>query len=216
MAHAVDEPDCMAVYLHEHHHAVTAACSGEVAAHLRGAVGLGGGAGGGGSSMTLGKVGQGELAPGDAREIPFVSDTSGSIIIILNSEDKGPLNFQLRTPGMDIDDESINGDNAAERGFVYESYNDGEGTNVIYFKTDSGEHGTYLGKLDNPAGNPDIKYTIEFHLESSVQLSSELDDADDQPQTVELHRLRAIVADHAPLRWGNKLLVSERMQGLAP
>ena len=37
--------------------------------------------------MTLGKVGQGELAPGDAREIPFVSDTSGSIIIILNSED---------------------------------------------------------------------------------------------------------------------------------
>ena len=138
----------------------------------------GGGAGGGGSSMTLGKVGQGELAPGDAREIPFVSDTSGSIIIILNSEDKGPLNFQLRTPGMDIEDEGITGENAAERGFVYESYNDGEGTNVIYFKTGSGEHGAYLGKLDNPDENPDIKYTIEFHLESSIYLSSELDGYD--------------------------------------
>ena len=128
--------------------------------------------------MTLGKVGQGELAPGDAREIPFVSDTSGSIIIILNSEDKGPLNFQLRTPGMDIEDEGITGENAAERGFVYESYNDGEGTNVIYFKTGSGEHGTYLGKLDNPDENPDIKYTIEFHLESSIYLISELDGYD--------------------------------------
>ena len=143
-----------------------------------GNAGDGGGAGGGGSSMTLGKVGQGELAPGDAREIPFVSDTSGSIIIILNSEDKGPLNFQLRTPGMDTEDEGITGENAAERGFVYESYNDGEGTNVIYFKTGSGEHGTYLGKLDNPDENPDIKYTIEFHLESSIYLSSELDGYD--------------------------------------
>ena len=143
-----------------------------------GNAGDGGGAGGEGSSMTLGKVGQGELAPGDAREIPFVSDTSGSIIIILNSEDKGPLNFQLRTPGMDIEDEGINSENAAELGFIYEAYNDGEGTNVIYFKTGSGEHGTYLGKLDNPDDNPDIKYTIEFHLESSIYLSGELDGYD--------------------------------------
>ena len=143
-----------------------------------GNAGDGGGAGVDDPSMVLGKVGQGELAPGGSRQLPFVSDTSGSIIIILNSTDSGTLNFQLRTPGMDNDAEGINGENAAEHGFVYESYNDGEGTNVQYFKTNSGEHGIYLGKLDNPAANPSLKYTIEFRLESSIYLSSELDGYD--------------------------------------
>ena len=151
---------------------------GEEEKEEAGNAGDGGGAGIADPSMALGKVDQGELAPGDSRQLPFVSDTSGSIIIILNSTDQGSLDFQLRTPGMDNNTESINSENAAEHGFVYESYNDGEGTNVQYFKTNSGEHGIYLGKLDNPAANPSLKYTVEFRLESSIYLSGELNGYD--------------------------------------
>ena len=143
-----------------------------------GDAGQGGGAGGGGSSMALGKVGQGEIVPGGGRQIPFASDTSGSIIIILNSEDKGPLEFRLRTPSMGIEEQEITGENAAEFGFIYESYNDGEGTNVQFFKTGAGELGTYIGKISNPGNNPAIGYTVEFYLEHAAYLSSELDGYD--------------------------------------
>ncbi len=143
-----------------------------------GDAGQGGGAGAGGSSMALGKVGQGEIVPGGGRQIPFASDTSGSIIIILNSEDKGPLEFRLRTPSMGEEEPEITGENAAEYGFIYESYNDGEGTNVQFFKTGAGEFGTYIGKISNPGNNPAIKYTVEFYLEHAAYLSSELDGYD--------------------------------------
>ena len=82
------------------------------------------------------------------------------------------------TPSMGIEDQEITGENAAEFGFIYESYNDGEGTNVQFFKTGAGELGTYIGKISNPGNNPAIGYTVEFYLEHAAYLSSELDGYD--------------------------------------
>lgn len=143
--------------------------------------GLGGDEGEGGGAgdlptepLSLGKVTHGDIGPGDEGSYFFSSDTSGSIIIILNAEDEGSLDFTVVTP----DGTFVDSANAGNHNAVYVSYNDGEGNLVQTYKFLAGQVGSYEVAISSDTENPLIRYVLEFHLDSPVKLHGELDDSD--------------------------------------
>jgi len=137
-------------------------------------LGGGGAAADDGETLALGKVTHREIVPGGSDRYFFASDTSGSIIIILNSEDEGSLEFTVTLPSGDI----VDGPEAANHNGSYVSYNDGEGNIIQTYKFTAAEPGDYEASIENPPGNPTLKYSIEFHLESPIKLKGVLDSED--------------------------------------
>ena len=99
-----------------------------------------------------GRVGDrhdGVLLPGDDTEIPLHSDTSGSIIIILNSELPGSIVFSVRTPtGQVVDPAS-----AAGLGVGYITYSEGEGQVVQSYHFSAADQGDYTALLVGTRAN---------------------------------------------------------------
>jgi hypothetical protein len=136
----------------------------------------GGGAGVEGSELGLGKVVDGVLQPGGDGTTSFVSDTSGSIIIILVSDDEGGVTFSIVTPS----GVRINPSNAGANGIEYLTYNDGEGHVVQSYRFPFGEVGTYAVDLVNTSSVA-IAYSLEMRVESPLVLAAALDRDDLEP-----------------------------------
>jgi hypothetical protein len=125
----------------------------------------------------LGGVYSGRLQPGDESILPLMSDTSGSIIIILRVQQSPGVPFSLETPGgLEVDPFT-----AGALGVEYLSYADGEGQGVQSYTFRPGEVGTFLALVTNPPENEALDYTLEIHLESSLRLMAALDRAEVDP-----------------------------------
>jgi hypothetical protein len=140
----------------------------------------GGGGGGilGGSGYPIGTVYTGVLQSGDQGLFALLSDTSGSIIIILSTKQPGSLQFSVVDPA----GSSINPANAGGFGVEYLSLSDGEGQLLQTYKFASGQSGVYLAHLENPAaGGVAVEYSLEIYLESAITMEAELDPPEVEP-----------------------------------
>jgi hypothetical protein len=107
--------------------------------------------------------------------LPLVSDTSESIIIILNSELPGGIHFNIQTPA-DGSDRLIDPFAAGALPDVdYQTYGDGEGHEIQAYRFRPSEIGTYTALLENPATNAAIAYSLELWIESDVALEVSVD-----------------------------------------
>ncbi len=127
------------------------------------------GSGGAESSHPPGDVYSGVLEAGDTGIFPLISDTSESIIIILNSELPGGIGFSIITPSGQMVDPPAAG---ALDDVDYQTYGDGEGHEVQAYKFEPCVVGTYLAQLDNPVDNAPIEYTLEVYIESGLVLEA--------------------------------------------
>ncbi len=136
----------------------------------RGAADAGRGAGVEGSDYSTGNVYDGILQPGDSGDLPLHSDTSGSIIIILNTEEPGGFEFLLTTPsGLEVSP------NMVGFGIEYVSFTDGEGQAVQAYSIDSAEIGSYTAAIANPSETAAIAYHLELVVDGGTMLSAVLD-----------------------------------------
>ena len=128
----------------------------------------------------------GILEPGAVGALPLVSDTSESIIILLNSELPGGIQFNVETPSGVLVDPPAAG---ALQGIDYQTYGDGEGHEVQAYKFAPGEIGSYTALLSNPAENVAIQYTLEAYVESDLVLEVSLN-----PEEIDLVESTEILA----------------------
>jgi hypothetical protein len=128
----------------------------------------------------------GILEPGGVGSLPLISDTSESIIILLNSELPGGIQFNIETPSGALVDPTATG---ALPGVDYQTYGDGEGHEVQAYKFDPGEIGTYKGHLSNPVENVAIQYTLESYIQSDLVLLADLN-----PEEIDLGESTEILA----------------------
>jgi hypothetical protein len=128
------------------------------------------------SEYPTGNLYDGVLQPGDSSSLPLYSDTSGSVIIILNSPDLSGLIFALISPS----GEEIDATNASTFGVDYVSFGDGEGQLVQAYRFAAAEVGTYTAVLANPSETDAVLYHLELHGESDVALEATL-----EPETVD-------------------------------
>ncbi len=129
---------------------------------------LGAGEGGADLSHPPGDVYSGVLEPGGQGNFPMISDTSESIIIILNTDQPGGIEFKVLTPsGKTIDPPAA----GALQGIEYQTYGDGEGHILQAYKFEPCELGLYTAQLENPAGNQPLQYSVESYIESGLALS---------------------------------------------
>jgi hypothetical protein len=133
-------------------------------------VGIGGGAGAESSSLP-GPFYSGVVQPGGAVELLMVSDTSDSIIVVLNSKLPGGIEFRVQNPGGDTVDPAGAG---ALPGVTYFSYDDGEGHEIQAYEFRPSEVGSYVALLENFDGEEAIAYTLEMYLESDITLAASL------------------------------------------
>ena len=132
--------------------------------------GRGGGAGVESSSLP-GQFYSGVVEPGGAVELLMVSDTSDSIIVVLNSKLPGGIELRVQRP----DGESVDPAGAgALPAVTYFSYGDGEGHEIQAYEFRPSAVGSYLALLENPAGDEAIEYTLEMYLESDITLAGAL------------------------------------------
>ena len=122
-------------------------------------------------ALSLGKVITGKMPPGGTGLYKFASDTSDSVVIILNTVgDLGGLEFSFLTPAGD--DVTIQNHN--EFSIDYFSYAEGEGTGVQIFSLPSSTTGEYFVSLSNPPENDVVSYSLELRLDSPISLKSDL------------------------------------------
>ncbi|MBN1444008.1 MAG: FG-GAP repeat protein [Planctomycetes bacterium] len=114
----------------------------------------------------------GVLPPGDEAELPLLTDTSGSIIIILNTEQPGGLVFSVRTPsGQEVTPTVAAGDPDIE----YLSDADGEGNIFQAYHFRSGDAGLYSALILNPPGNVSLAYSLQMVVEGDILLEAQVD-----------------------------------------
>ena len=130
------------------------------------------------ASHPQGDTYSGVLEPGGFGALPLVSDTSESIIIILNSELPGGIHFNIQTPADGsnriVDPFAVGGLADVE----YQTYGDGEGHEIQAYKFRPAEIGVYTALLENPATNVPIAYSLELWIESNVALEVRVDPND--------------------------------------
>ncbi len=131
-----------------------------------------GAAGGVGSSYSLGTFYSGFLEPGRTAELLMLSDTSESIIVILNIGVPGGLEFDVHDPGPEV---IVHTPSNPGEGVEYQSFLDGEGHQVQLYDFASGEVGVYTAVLENPVDNVPVPYTVELYSESDLVLDVVLD-----------------------------------------
>jgi hypothetical protein len=153
--------------------------AGDPGAHGGGAGAEGPEAGGGGgaeSSYAPSGFYSGVLEPGGGGELLMISDTSESIIIILNSELPGGIEFRVREPG---GGEVIDPPGAGARADVsYLTLGDGEGHEIQLYEFLPAREGEYTVLLDNLSDNAAIAYTLEAYLPSDFTLEAALTPAE--------------------------------------
>ncbi len=131
-------------------------------------------AGGGAADPRLasGEVYSSVLAANSGGELQLLSDTSGSIIVILNNELPGDLNFRMRTPaGVTVDPSAAD----ALPDVSYLSFTDGEGHRVQAYTFDAGEQGTYTAIVQNASGTGEVAYSLQIYLDSRVAVDARIE-----------------------------------------
>ena len=110
-----------------------------------------------------------------ATELPLYSDTTGSVIIILNNMLPGSIDFTVDTPsGAAIDPDHA--DPAA--GVAYQSFTDGEGHQIQSYTFESGEVGTYTAVIANDTPSLRVPYSVQIYLDSNLSLAGSLSPGD--------------------------------------
>jgi hypothetical protein len=131
--------------------------------------------GGGGAlsafSLSQGQVISGILPEAASAGLDLLSDTSGSIIIILNNELPGTLDFRVRTPAGQVIDPALAG---ALPGVDYHTFGDGEGHQVQSYQFDTGATGYYTALISNPGGLGDVTYSVQIYLDSQLTVEAGL------------------------------------------
>ena len=147
--------------------------AGNVAPILQNATGEGSeGGAGNDSSYALETFYSGFLEPGRTAEPLLQSDTSDSIIVILNARLPGGLNFSVQTPsGSTFTPSQAGGTPDVD----YQTYGDGEGNQIQLFQFTPSEVGDYVAMIDNPVDNVPVPYTIELYGLTDVRLFVDLD-----------------------------------------
>lgn len=173
------------------------------------------------SGFSTGNVYDGTLQPGDEGRLSLVSDTSGSVIIIFNTEPGGAL-FLLITPS----DETISPANAAALGIAYFTYADGEGQIVQGYSFPAAEIGTYTAVISNPTATEPIEYHLELLVDGGANLTARLDPEEIAPgdsptvratlRTLDVPILGASVSAQVLRPDGRLDLVDLRDDGAAP
>ena len=115
-------------------------------------------------------VNQGVLEPGGAAQVPMISDTSESLIILLNTKLPGRLRFEVDLPNGDRIDPAA----AVLANVDYETYGDGEGHEVQFYRIAPAPAGVYFAVLENE-GVEAVAYTLELYLESDIELTAAVD-----------------------------------------
>lgn len=133
------------------------------------------GAGGGlEPSYAISNTYVGVLEPGGLGELPLISDTSESMIVILNTGDPSGLRFEMRTPSGKTVGPADGGDPALD----YYSFGDGEGRVVQAYAFSPCEPGVYVAVLGNPDGAEAVSYVLEAYLASEFTMAVRIDPAD--------------------------------------
>lgn len=133
------------------------------------------GAGGGlEPSYAISNTYVGVLGPGGLGELPFISDTSESMIVILNTGQPSGLRFEMRTPSGKTVGPADGGDPALD----YYSFGDGEGRVVQAYAFSPCEPGVYVAVLGNPDGSEAVSYVLEAYLASDFAMAVRIDPAD--------------------------------------
>lgn len=126
-------------------------------------------AGGGGEiipSYSTGSTYVGVLEPGSTGILPLVSDTSESIIIILNTDLPGGIRLQIELPS----GRTVEPADAGALDFVeYQTYGDGEGHDIQVFRFAPCETGIYLARITNPNGFS-IPYALEAYVAGDFEI----------------------------------------------
>lgn len=177
------------------------------------AAGPGGGIGGGEEVLEAGGGGNGGfLVRGQgydsvilistSQSLDLLSDTTGSIIIILNNRLPGQLQFKIETPS----GSTIDSTNAGPLPNVeYLSHEDDEGNLVQAYEFTGSEVGVYHALLDNLDAGTEISYSVQIYLESAIGLSVAL-----EPDSVHPNEAAVI---KATLKNGNSALTGAAVNG---
>src|SRR5690606_29973248 len=119
------------------------------------------------SEYPTGSIYDGILPPEDVTDLPLQVDTSGGVIIILDTVELGSIFFALRSPAGDEIDPS----NAPIFGAEYLTYADGEGRLIQAYRFASAAIGTWTASLANTSAIP-IAYRLELWTESDLILDA--------------------------------------------
>ncbi len=136
------------------------------------AVPLGGGGGGEESPIQPGELYVSVLTETTGDILELYSDTTGSVIIILNNELPGSIDFSVEIPDGTMVDPASAG---ALPGVSYYTFGDGEGHQIQAYEFESGQIGTYTAYIENPSLFWSVPYSIQIFLDSNVLLSGNLD-----------------------------------------
>lgn len=132
---------------------------------------VGGGAGVEASTFPPTTFYSGVLEPGGVADLQLVSDTSDSIIVILNSDLPGGIEFHVEKPSGGLIDPPAAG---ALPDVDYFTYGDGEGHEIQAYEFRPSEVGGYVARLENPDENVAIAYTLEMYAQSDIRLEVDL------------------------------------------
>ena len=111
------------------------------------------------------------LSTGTTDSLDLFSDTTGSVIIILNTEVPGILDFQVETPSGAIVDPPSAG---ALPGVEYRTWGDGEGHQLQSYEFDQGLVGTYRALIRNPSVVQTVFYSAQIFLDVNLLLTAGL------------------------------------------
>ena len=103
--------------------------------------------------------------------VDLFSDTTGSVIIILNTQLPGSLDFQVREPDGTVVSPASSG---AIPGVEYLTLGDGEGHQVQSYRFDPGQVGTYTALIQNTTGLRVVPYSLQIYLDADLALSASL------------------------------------------
>jgi len=122
--------------------------------------------------LASGEVYSSVLAANSGGELQLLSDTSGSIIVILNNQLPGDAEFRIRTPAGVMIDPAAAG---ALPGVSYLKFTDGEGHQVQAYTFDTGELGSYTAIVQNPSGTAEVAYSLQIYLDSRVAVDAKIE-----------------------------------------
>lgn len=135
----------------------------------------------------------GTLEAGDTGALPLVSDTSESIIIILNSDLPGGISFEVETPSGTIVDPPAAG---ALQAVKYQTYGDAEGHEIQAYEFTPCEPGTYTALLENPPDGVAVRYMLESYVAADFELEVEV-----LPETVDPGQPSTVLASLTRKDW---------------
>jgi len=124
-----------------------------------------------GSSIEPGELYASLLAADSSYTLKLYSDTTGSVIIILNNELPGIIDFQVEEPDGDLITPASAG---ALPGIRYESFGDGEGHQIQAYVFEEGQIGDYTAYMVNASPGEEVSYSLQIFLDTTVTLDGDL------------------------------------------